>query len=133
MKILVLICRILLGLIFVVFGLNGFLHFIPMGPPPPAGSLPANYMGSLTASGIMSIVYGLETLGGVLVLLGGTVPLGLVILGPVIMNALFFHLLMLGGHGIAAAAVSALLELFLVYAYRANFAGILSTQAQPVV
>ena len=133
MKIVVLICRVLLGLLFVVFGLNGFLHFIPMGPPPPAGSLPANYMGSLMASGIMPLVSGLEVIGGLLVLIGGTAPLGLVVLGPVIVNALLFHLLMLGGHGIAAAAFAALLELFLVYAYRANFAGIFSTHAQPVL
>ena len=133
MKILTLICRILLGLIFVVFGLNGFLHFIHMGPPPPAGSIPANYMSSLSGSGIMSIVYGMEVLGGALVLLGGTTPLGLVVLGPVIVNALMFHLFMLGGHGIINALAAALLELFLIFAYRANFAGILSTTAKPVV
>ena len=133
MKILALICRILLGLIFVVFGLNGFLHFIHMGPPPPAGSNAGMFMGSMASSGWMALISGIQVLGGLLVLFGGTAPLGLVLLGPVIFNALCFHLLMAGGHGIAAAAVSALLEIVLIYAYRANFAGIFSARAVPVV
>lgn len=132
MKVVALICRILLGLLFVVFGLNGFLHFIPMGAPPPAGSIPGNFMGSLMASGWMHIVSAVQVIGGVLVLIGGTAPLGLVLLGPVIFNILLFHLLMTGGHGIVPGLIAAILEIILIYAYRANFAGIFSTRATPV-
>lgn len=132
MRILALVCRILLGLIFVVFGLNGFLHFIPMGTPPPAGSNIGNFMSSMTASRWMHVISGLEVLGGVLVLIGGTVPFGLVLLCPIIFNALLFHLLMAGGHGIGPAALSTVLALVLIYAYRANFAGIFTARAMPV-
>ena len=133
MKVVFLICRILLGLMFVVFGLNGFLHFIPMGPPPPAGTPAANFMGSMAASHWMQLVSAFEVLGGLLVLLGGTAPLGLVILGPVVFNAVLFHLLMAGGHGIGPAAAALVLELVLIYAYRANFAAIFNVSAKPVV
>ena len=133
MKIVALICRILLGLLFVVFGLNGFLHFIPMGTPPPAGSIPGNFMSSLMASGWMHFVSACQVIGGVLVLIGGTTPLGLLILGPVIVNILLFHLLMTGGHGIVPGAVAALLEILLIYAYRVSFAGIFTTKAAPPV
>ncbi len=132
MKAVVVICQVLLGLIFVVFGLNGFLHFIPMGPPPDPASLPGKFMGSMMGSGMMPIISGLQVLGGLLVLAGRTAPLGLVILGPVIFNALMFHVLMMGGHGIGPAALAAVLELALIYFYRANFAGIFTANARPV-
>ena len=132
MKIATLICRILLGLMFVVFGLNHFLHFIPMGPPPPAGTPAANFMGSMMATGWMRIVAAFEVAGGLLVLIGGTAPIGLVLLGPVIFNALLFHLLMAGGHEIAAAAVAALLEIVCLVGYRTYFAPIFTASARPV-
>ena len=132
MKVLALICRILLGLMFVVFGLNGFLHFIPMGAPPPAGSIPGNFMSSMQASGWMKVMSAVQVLGGVLVLIGGTAPLGLVLLGGMIFNILLFHLLMAGGHEILPGALAALFELVLVYAYRANFTGIFTAKAQPL-
>ncbi len=131
MKVLFIVCRVLLGLIFVVFGLNGLFHFIPMGPPPPPDSLPGKFMASMMGSGWMQIVSGLQVIGGVLVLIGGTAPLGLVILGPIVLNALLFHVLMVGGHGIAPALVATLLELVLLYAYRANFAGLFTASAKP--
>ncbi len=131
MKVLFIICQVLLGLMFVVFGLNGFLHFIPMGPPPPPDSLPGKFMGSMSGSGWMQIVSGLEVLGGLLVLVGVTAPLGLVILGPIVINALLFHVLMAGGHGIGPALVAALLELVLIYAYRRYFAALFTASAKP--
>ncbi len=133
MKILVLVCRVLLGLLFVVFGLNGFLHFIPMGAPPPPDALAGKFMASMMGSGWLTLVSGLQVIGGLLVLLGGTAPLGLVILGPVVFNALLFHVLLAGGHGIAAAAVAALLEIFLIYAYREHFVGLFTVHARPTV
>jgi putative oxidoreductase len=132
MKIVAIICRILLGLMFVVFGLNGFLHFIPMGPPPPPGSPVEQFMGVMIPSGWMKFQAAVQVLGGLLVLIGGTAPLGLVCLGPVIVNILLFHILLAGGHGILPGLIAAILELVLIYAYRANFAGIFTTKATPI-
>lgn len=72
-----------------------------------------------------------QLLGGILVLIGGTLPLGLCILGPVIVNILIFHVTLAGGQGIAPGIVAAILEIVLIYAYRANFAGIFTYQAKP--
>jgi putative oxidoreductase len=132
MKAVALICRILLGLMFVVFGLNGFFHFIPMGAMPPAESAIGKWTGVMMESGWMQHVSFFQVLGGVLVLIGGTAPLGLVILGPIIANILMFHILLMGGHGIGAGAFAAVLEIILIWAYRANFAGIFTMKARPV-
>jgi len=131
MKIVALICRILLGLMFVVFGANGIHPFIPMGPMPPAGSPPAQFMEVMMPSGWMHHVAFFQVLGGLLVLIGGTAPLGLVILGPILVNILLFHILLTGGHGIAPGLIATLLEIILIYAYRNNFAGIFSYKAKP--
>ena len=131
MKIVALICRILLGLMFVVFGANLMHPFLPMGPMPPDGSPPAQFMGVMMSSGWMHHVGFFQFLGGMLVLIGGTAPLGLVILGPVLVNILTFHLLLAGGHGIAMGLFATLLEIILIYAYRNNFAGIFTYKATP--
>ncbi len=88
MKIAVLIARILLGLIFLVFGLNGFLNFLHMPPPPGAAG---QYVGVLFMSHYLHVVFVLEMLGGVLLLSGQFIPLALVLLGPVLFNILLFH------------------------------------------
>jgi hypothetical protein len=92
MKIAAMIARILLGLVFLVFGLNGFLHFIPMGPLPsgPGGQ----FLGALIASHYVQVVAAIQVAGAILMLVNRYVPLGLVLLGPVILNIFFFHLLM---------------------------------------
>jgi hypothetical protein len=131
MKIVAIICRILLGLMFVVFGANILHTFMPMPPPPPAGSPVAMFFGAFMPTGWMKIVGAFQLVGGLLVLFGKTAPLGLSLLAPVIVNILCFHLLLTGGSGIAGGAVAALLEIVLIYAYRANFAGIFSTSATP--
>ena len=77
MKIAVLIARILLGLLFAVFGLNGFLHFIPMKPPT---GLAGQYMGALFVSHYLVVVFLLQLIGGVLLLLNRFVPLALLLL-----------------------------------------------------
>ena len=92
MKIAALIARILMGLAFLVFGLNGFLHFIPSGPMPTGTA--GQFAGALIASRYFLVISGLQILGGVLLLVNRYVPLALVILGPVIVNIFFFHLLM---------------------------------------
>jgi len=91
MKIAALIARILMGLAFLVFGLNGFLHFIPGAMP--AGTA-GQFMGALVESRYFMVIAALQILGGALLLVNRYVPLALVILGPVIVNIFFFHLLM---------------------------------------
>jgi uncharacterized membrane protein YphA (DoxX/SURF4 family) len=134
MKYVYLICRILLGLMFVFFGIN-LMHPFPFMPMqmPPAGSPPAQFMGVMAPSGWMHHVGFFQFLGGLLVLIGGIAPLGLVILGPILVNILTFHILLTGGHGIAPGLVATLLEIILIYAYRANFAGIFTYKATPTV
>ena len=122
MKILTIIGRILLGLIFVFFGSNGFLHFLPM-PPLPQG-VTGEYLHAFFASGYVYVISGFQVLGGLLLLIGRFVPLGLTILAAIIVNIWTFHLLM-APEGLPPAVVVTILELFLVWSYRDRFAGIL--------
>ena len=127
MKIATILTRSLLGLIFVVFGSNMFLHFIPM-PPPPEG--PArDFMTVLFVSHYFYVVGAFQAAGGLLLLTGHRVPLGLTLLGPVIVNILIFHVLMAPA-GLGLPIVVSALALFLVWRYRDNFAGLVS-QTQP--
>src|SRR5437660_9068552 len=121
MKIATIIARVLLGLIFVVFGSNAFLHFLPM-PPLPKG-VTGEYLHAFFASGYVYAIGGLQVIGGLLLLIGRFVPLGLTILGAIIVNIWLFHLLM-APEGLPPAIVVTLLELFLVFQYRAAFAGL---------
>jgi len=123
MKILTIIARILLGLTFVFFGSNGFLHFLPM-PPLPQG-VTGEYLHAFFASGYVYVISGFQVAGGLLLLIGRFVPLGLTILGAIIVNIWAFHLLMAPA-GLPPAVVVTILELFLVWSYRDRFAGILS-------
>jgi uncharacterized membrane protein YphA (DoxX/SURF4 family) len=132
MKIVAIICRILLGLLFVVFGLNGFFHFIPSGALPPPTTPVGEWLDAMMKSGWVYHIAFFQVLGGVLVLIGGTTPFGLCILGPIIANILMFHILMMGGHMIGLGVVAAVLEVVLIWAYRANFAGIFTMKARPV-
>src|SRR5712671_4484114 len=121
MKTATILSRVLLGLIFVTFGLNMFLNFIPM-PPPPEG--PArDFMTALFMSHYVYVVGALQVAGGLLLLTGRWVPLGLTLLGPVIVNILSFHVLMAPA-GLPLALVVTVLSLFLVWRYRGNFAGL---------
>jgi uncharacterized membrane protein YphA (DoxX/SURF4 family) len=121
MKTTTIIARSLLGLIFTVFGANMFLHFIPM-PPPPEG--PArDFMTALFVSHFLYVVGALQVAGGLLLLTGRWAPLGLTLLGPVIVSILSFHVLMAPA-GLPMAIVVSALALFLVWSYRQNFAGL---------
>ena len=92
MKIASLIARILLGLVFVVFGLNGFLHFIPGQLPP---GLAGDFLRALLQSHYVLFVSAVELVSGVLLLANRYVILGLVLIGPVIVNILLFHIFLL--------------------------------------
>jgi uncharacterized membrane protein YphA (DoxX/SURF4 family) len=121
MKIATIIVRVLLGIMFVVFGSNIFLHFIPMPPQKP--SLATDFGKALMESHYMYVVGLLQVLGGLLLLIGRFVPLGLTLLGPVIVNILLFHMF-LDPSGLPMALVVSVLALFLLWRYRASFAGL---------
>src|ERR1700687_5825696 len=92
MKIAALIARYLLGLIFFVFGLNGFLNFIPMGAMP--SGLAGQILSVLVQSHYVHFVSAIQLAGGALLLINRYVPLALTLLGPVIVNILLYHLLL---------------------------------------
>ena len=121
MKIAELIARILLGLIFLVFGLNGFLKFIPMGTLP--SGLAGQFLTVLIQSHYVLFVSAFQLAGGVLLLVNRYVPLALTLLGPVIVNILLYHLLM-DRAGAPLAIIVAILWGFLAYHQRQSFSGL---------
>jgi uncharacterized membrane protein YphA (DoxX/SURF4 family) len=121
MKIAIVIVRVLLGLMFVVFGSNGFLHFIKAEMP---GGQAGAFAGAMFMSGYFYAVAATQFLGGLFLLIGRYVAVGLVLLGPVLVNILLFHICLTHGAGIGMGVFSSLLEVFLIYAYRERFAAI---------
>jgi uncharacterized membrane protein YphA (DoxX/SURF4 family) len=125
MKIAALIARILLGLVFVVFGLNAFLQFMPGTlPPGPAGQ----FAGIMMQSHYMHAVAVFQIAGGALLLIGRYIPLGLALLGPVIVNILFFHLFLFRT-GIEMGVIAAALWTVVFIRYRQYFSGIFVQRA----
>lgn len=120
MKIAALISRVLLGLIFVVFGSNIFFHFLKM--PPPEGQAAA-FIGAMFGSGYMQAVAVFQVVGGLLLLIGRFVPLGLALVGPVIVNIVFFHFF-LEPSGLPLAIVVSVLSLVVLAYHRPSFAGL---------
>jgi uncharacterized membrane protein YphA (DoxX/SURF4 family) len=122
------VARIVLGLVFFVFGLNGFLHFLPQ-PPAPAPA--AAFAGALFATGYMfPLLKAFEVLSGALLLAGVFVPLALTLLAPIIVNIVAFHLFLApGNYPILAIVLGS--ELYLAWAYRATFAPMLALRTQP--
>ena len=130
MKIAAQIARVLLGLMFFVFGLNGFLRFIPQ-PPPPAG-IAMQFLSALSESHYMIPVFLLQLTAGVLLLANRFVPIALVLLGPVIVNILLYHSLMAPA-GLPPGLVALALWLVVFYRVRSAFAGVfvLRTESLP--
>ena len=122
MKIATIIVRTLLGIIFVFFGSNAFLRFLPM-PPLPEGTA-GLYLKAFFESGYVYAIGGMQLISGLLLLIGKFVPLGLTILGAIIFNIWCFHLLM-APEGFPPALVVTLLWAFLIWSYRDRFAEIL--------
>jgi putative oxidoreductase len=122
MKYAIHIVRILLGLVFVVFGANGFLHF--MGPMPVMEGHAGAFIGAMVSTGYIHVIAGLEVLGGLLLLIGSRfVPLGLTLLGPVIVNIMLFHIFLVPD-GLLMGCMISLLALFLLWVYRFKFPAI---------
>ena len=121
MKYVIVIARVLLGLVFVFFGSNGFLHFIPM--PEMQGQAGA-FITALASSGYIYVIALLQVVGGLCLLLGARfVPLGLTLLGPVIVNIVLYHVF-LDPSGLPIAIVISVLALFLLWIYRFKFPAI---------
>lgn len=115
------IARYLLGLIFTVFGLNGFLNFIPAGPMP---TLAVQFFTVLVQSHYASVVFAIQLVCGLLLLANQYVPLALTLLGAIIVNIVLFHIFM-APSGLPLAFVVVVLWLLVAYRVRFAFSGIL--------
>ncbi len=122
------VARVLMGLVFAVFGLNGFLHFIRQpAPPQPA----MEFFGALVVTGYMlPLVMGTQLLVGALLLSNRFVPLALALIAPIIVNIMAFHLA-LAPSGLPLAFVVLVLELLLAWSYREAFRPMLAQRVAP--
>lgn len=122
-----LVLRILLGLIFTVFGLNGFLHFLPMGTlPDPAMKFA---MAMMDTGYLMTLVKGVEVISGVLLLSGFFVPLAMLLLSPIIVNIFLFHAFLAPGNGgMVVPSLVVILQIALAYQYKETFSAVLKAK-----
>jgi hypothetical protein len=120
------IARYLAGVIFLVFGLNGFLHFIPMPPP---GGIAGQYMGALYASHYLWVIFAVQVIVGVLLLVNRYVPLAVAVLAAVIVNILCFHALM-APSGLPLALFVAVLWVLIFVDVRPAFAALFQSRLQ---
>ena len=120
MKITIVIARFLLGLIFLTFGLNGFLHFIPASLP---SGTAGQFVGALFVSNYLVVVFLLQLVGAILLLTNRYVPLALTLLGPIIVNILLFHVLM-ALNGLPLALVVTVLWIVVFLSVRSAFDGL---------
>jgi hypothetical protein len=125
MKVAVLIARVLLGLIFVFFGLNGFLNFLPA---PPIPGVAGAFLGALVSSHYVYMVCAVQILAGLMLLANQFVPLGLALLAPVIANIVTFHVTMVSS-GAQPAVLVTVLWIFLAWKFRSYFAPLATRNA----
>jgi len=125
MKITSIVARYLLGLIFTVFGLNGFLNFIHQ--PPPTNPLAIQFFVAVSASHFATFFFAVQVLGGLLLLSGFFVPLALTLLAAVLYNILAFHLTMAPG-SIAPALAACVLWILVFLQYRESFNSIFNAK-----
>lgn len=130
MRYLKIVARVLLGLVFLVFGLNGFFHFIPQPKDAmPQGAM--DFFGALMKTNYMiPLIFTTQTIGGALLLVNRFVPLALALLAPVVVNIILFHFF-LAPSGLPIAAVVLALELFLAWSHRAAFRSMLAFRSKP--
>lgn len=124
-----LVAHLILGLIFFLFGLDKFLHYLPQPDLEPEA---AAFFGALADTGYFSkLLATVEVIAGALLLMRRFVPLGLVMLAPVVVNILFFHLF-LSPSGLPIAAVVVVLEAYLGFGvYRTNFGPVFAARPLP--
>src|SRR6266480_2072308 len=120
MKITIVIARFLLGLIFLVFGLNGFLHFIHSALP---SGTAGQFVGALLVSNYLVVVFLFQLISAILLLSNRYVPLALTLLAPIIVNILLIHILMLPS-GLPLALVVTVLWFIVFLSVRSAFAGL---------
>jgi hypothetical protein len=126
MKTVFTIARYLAGLIFLTFGLNGFLNFIPL--PPPQG-VAVQFMGTLYTSHYLWVIFAFQVIPGILLLANRYVPLAVAMLAPVIVNILTFHALM-APSGLPLGLLVAVLWVAVFVDVRAAFAGLFQSRLQ---
>jgi uncharacterized membrane protein YphA (DoxX/SURF4 family) len=126
MKYLPTIAGAVLGLLFIASGLVVLLNLVPMPPPPPEGTPPAHFMAAFGPTGYLTFVKVMEVLGGLLVAIPKTRNLGLLVLGPILVNILAFHVFITGGQGLLSPMLLVIvaLALYLLWDGRAAFAGL---------
>jgi len=127
MRIASVIARYLAGVIFLVFGLNGFLNFIPLPPP---GGIAGQFMVALYVSHYLWVIFAFQVIAGVLLLVNRYVPLAVAILAPVLVNILTFHGLM-ASSGLPLALFVALLWIVIFIEVRPAFSGLFQSRWQP--
>jgi len=127
MKTLILIARVLLGVMFVVFGLNGFLNFIPS---PPQTGIAAQFLGALFVSHYLGVIFALQLVAGVMLLANRFVPAALAILAPLLVNIALFHVFMAPAGYAPAVMAIALWSLVFIHE-RAAFAPIFAVKGTP--
>jgi uncharacterized membrane protein YphA (DoxX/SURF4 family) len=120
MKIITLLSRVLLGLLFLVSGLNGFLHFL--SAPMPTG-VAGQFVGALFVSHYLAVVFGLELAAGLLLLTNRFIPLAIAILAPLLVNIVLFHACM-APEGFAPGVVAVALWSVLFVRERAAFSAL---------
>lgn len=120
----------LLGFLFVAVGAMVLLKLGPTPPAPPEGSPPALFMGAFAPTGYLTFVKALEVIGGILVAIPKTRNYGLLVLGPIIVNILAFHLFITKGEGLFSPMLIAICAaaVYLLWVGRRNFAALLNTQ-----
>jgi hypothetical protein len=127
MKIAATIARLLLGAIFVVFGMNLFLHFLPMGPMPTGPA--EEFFGALTSTPYIQVIAVFQVIPGLFLLFNRFVVLGLALLAPVVFNILVFHILM-APSGALLAVIVAMLWMLVFHRHRSAFSGLLQKRAE---
>jgi putative oxidoreductase len=128
MKIVSIIARYLLGLMFTVFGLNGFFNFIHQ--PPPTNPLAIQFFVAISASHFAAFFFAIQLIGGLLLLSGYFVPLALTLLAAELYNILAFHLT-LAPAGIPPALLACVLWILVFIQYRASFQHVLTAKPTP--
>lgn len=124
--------RLILGMIFLVFGINGFVQFIPMPPPPTEGPVGAMIAGFAASGYFFPVLKMTEIACGFLLVTGYFVPLALVILAPVILQIFLFHIF-LEPTGTVMAVFLVVAELTLAYFYRNAYSSLLTRKTSPLI
>lgn len=119
--------RIILGLIFLIFGLNGFFNFLPPQPPLPEPAM--NFIMALVNSGyILKLVKGIEVLAGIALLTNRFVALALLFLAPIVINILLFHTILAPAGAVMAIGIT-FLTAVLAYANREKYSALFESKS----